>query len=827
MNPFTLPPDTFLNDTYKTEFILDTFSTQAGYETAIQIIEAMFTREKDNYAKLGDLFDNARLSNADLPEDFETKFEEITTDALALAASFISLKENSAGFFLKDLSEPTANELAIYQIIGQKIPSEITPDDKEALINLGFFYDFDLYLSGSPTAIEEWDTVIRPGIINTHWAHIRDKYVVAADRALEASGQINDLTTTAELIEQVSITVDAGFTTYSIIAAPLALGGRAVLSSRLGDIGIELLEDVIQELLAQADVIIRSSAAGTALADNLLFIEAVRDTFVNDTGTIFLAPINNVAYVVGSISNNVYAIATQEAGPTTLTFNASSAPQIVLDLVISGTGQRDVINSPLFASENVTIFTKAGNDEIHIGEITLVLTNNVTVNAGAGDDIIDVKGVNVNVDGEGGEDIFIIPFAASGELDGGADNDTFKIDYSTSIDIFGGAGTDILDLSDNTVELRGSRPNPSQVDPPEYNTGFTFNVKQDGSIEAIHNGGITAGPISFQSIEAIFATPNNDIFLDASKDLGKINEIIELKVEGSDKSPKAEVSAKFSELEFEDFGDVKFIDGGVGDDFIAGTSAAGGIALLGGEGDDIVYLGQSGPDSLIHGGAGNDWIIALGGEGVTTLGGSGKDFIFNTSKGGVIYGDTIDQKFENFSPEDDNSPPLEPDSDAESDMIWFWEGVTFADPSESDFLSFYGFPLVGGTSGLPLSTALSVGGVFAVGLGNYSPQAESLIYFDELFPHIVYQYDEGQGELKVTNLLTSLLGFGRLEDILGLDGSIIPHGTMVIKNYDNFSSTPFGWGLENTGDVHLSFKQPPNKFWPVHITKPAEIGAVI
>ena len=34
-------------------------------------------------------------------------------------------------------------------------------------------------------------------------------------------------------------------------------------------------------------------------------------------------------------------------------------------------------------------------------------------------------------------------------------------------------------------------------------------------------------------------------------------------------------------------------------------------------------------------------------------------------------------------------------------------------------------------------------------------------------------------------------------------------------------------GLENTGDVHLSFKQPANEFWPVHITKPAEIGAVL
>ena len=42
---------------------------------------------------------------------------------------------------------------------------------------------------------------------------------------------------------------------------------------------------------------------------------------------------------------------------------------------------------------------------------------------------------------------------------------------------------------------------------------------------------------------------------------------------------------------------------------------------------------------VLNGGAGNDWVISVLGDEATTIGGNGRDWIFNTSAGGVLYGD--------------------------------------------------------------------------------------------------------------------------------------------------------------------------------------------
>lgn len=245
---------------------------------------------------------------------------------------------------------------------------------------------------------------------------------------------------------------------------------------------------------------------------------------------------------------------------------------------------------------------------------------------------------------------------------------------------------------------------------------------------------------------------------------------------------------------------------GNGSDTVTGTIA--GDEIHGGEGNDVID-GLGGADE-IYGGAGNDRLVTKDGEGALIIGGSGKDFIYNATKGGVVYGDTIDKLIEG------TPQPLDPNSDAQSDKFWFFPGVTVMDPSESDFLAYYGIPLVGGTSGIPLITGLLVGGIFALGLSTYGPGATSSLYFDQLFPHIVYKYDPKKEQLIVVNLLTaSLSSLGNIEDIFGVDGEPIPAGAMVFENYDNFSTSPFGWGLEKTGDLGMSFKQPPNEFWKV------------
>jgi hypothetical protein len=44
----------------------------------------------------------------------------------------------------------------------------------------------------------------------------------------------------------------------------------------------------------------------------------------------------------------------------------------------------------------------------------------------------------------------------------------------------------------------------------------------------------------------------------------------------------------------------------------------------------------------LDGGEGDDLVLAWGGKGAITIGGPGRDWIFNTSYGGQIFGDTID-----------------------------------------------------------------------------------------------------------------------------------------------------------------------------------------
>src|SRR5262249_43996860 len=44
----------------------------------------------------------------------------------------------------------------------------------------------------------------------------------------------------------------------------------------------------------------------------------------------------------------------------------------------------------------------------------------------------------------------------------------------------------------------------------------------------------------------------------------------------------------------------------------------------------------------LDGGDGNDWVIAIGGEKATTIGGLGRDLIYNSSKDGIIWGDIAD-----------------------------------------------------------------------------------------------------------------------------------------------------------------------------------------
>jgi len=78
-----------------------------------------------------------------------------------------------------------------------------------------------------------------------------------------------------------------------------------------------------------------------------------------------------------------------------------------------------------------------------------------------------------------------------------------------------------------------------------------------------------------------------------------------------------------------EFGDTGFQGGG-------GSFGGGGAT---GSWDAPETGATSAPAVVLDGGAGNDWVIAVGGEGAVTVGGLGRDIVINFSRDGEIWGD--------------------------------------------------------------------------------------------------------------------------------------------------------------------------------------------
>jgi hypothetical protein len=169
------------------------------------------------------------------------------------------------------------------------------------------------------------------------------------------------------------------------------------------------------------------------------------------------------------------------------------------------------------------------------------------------------------------------------------------------------------------------------------------------------------------------------------------DKIDELEVAGVSAS-HAFTMAALSSLGF----DLTAANGSEGNDWMVASTwgerkGNGGDDLLIGWQPDYIHRGQpvdpANPDSAIatqdlrltlDGGAGDDWVIALGGTGAITIGGEGRDWIFNTSAYGQLYGDTI-------SGTDEQGNALAQDA-ANSDVFWYWPGTFIMDAAPNDYL---------------------------------------------------------------------------------------------------------------------------------------------
>ena len=217
----------------------------------------------------------------------------------------------------------------------------------------------------------------------------------------------------------------------------------------------------------------------------------------------------------------------------------------------------------------------------------------------------------------------------------------------------------------------------------------------------------------------------------------------------------------------------------------------------------------------LDGGDGNDWVIAALGDKAVTAGGLGRDWIYNRSMGGVIWGDTINNTYEKPVLDAQGNPVLNPDgspktaptkpedNEANADNIWYSPNTIVKDAQHHDVLKFYGLTLTGGDASGGIAGLVAFGGLGAVvGMANFIKgldangkyQPANSIYFDHLFPWMTYTFQpNGKGGLDmfVTNtfdlLFTAALGITASDGYKAqqeLDKQGILKGWMKVENFD-------------------------------------------
>ena len=248
-------------------------------------------------------------------------------------------------------------------------------------------------------------------------------------------------------------------------------------------------------------------------------------------------------------------------------------------------------------------------------------------------------------------------------------------------------------------------------------------------------------------------------------------------------------------------------------------------------------VAQTNLQMILNGGAGNDWVISILGEGAITAGGLGRDWIFNTSRNGEIYGDTID----GLDPE--TGLAVE-DNAANSDNIWFFADTTLMDAQHHDVLKYFGIPMTGGDANGGLAGLAIMNGLLgsATGMANITRymtgQASDWtgeVYVDHIQPWILYtfQHDEdGNLDMYVTNAFEQIFR-GMMAATGNEAGSSegIHKGWMKIENVDVVGSRlgALQGELAGQGDLNMVFRavNPLQALLPLLNLVPGAIGAAL
>ena len=275
---------------------------------------------------------------------------------------------------------------------------------------------------------------------------------------------------------------------------------------------------------------------------------------------------------------------------------------------------------------------------------------------------------------------------------------------------------------------------------------------------------------------------------------------------------------------------------GVSQGFFGVPNHPGFGTISGGDGKDLlIYYGAGHKDAgelidpakpdgpraaeelflRLDGGAGKDDILIVGGDRGKAIGGLGRDWIYNRSMGGEIYGDSEDGFYEKPLFDADGAPVLKADgtqqtiptevedNEANADNIWYSPNTIVMDAQHHDVLKFYGLTLTGGDASGGIAGLMAFGGIGAVvGMANfwfsidetgkYNPSKS--VYFDHLFPWMTYIFrpnEDGGQDMFITNqfdqLFTAVIG-GTASDAYkaqqALDAQGILKGWMKVEDFD-------------------------------------------
>jgi hypothetical protein len=274
-----------------------------------------------------------------------------------------------------------------------------------------------------------------------------------------------------------------------------------------------------------------------------------------------------------------------------------------------------------------------------------------------------------------------------------------------------------------------------------------------------------------------------------------------------------------------------YIDAGGGNDELYAKDTT---TALGGDGNDVLVganatfipagspIDPANPSAgvaatdlqmTLDGGSGNDWVVEVGGVKAVTVGGLGRDFIFNGSVGGIIWGDVensildvaTDTRYYLQPATDSNGNPIPgaapqqvyiaDDSSNADNFVWS-PNTTIEDPQYSDIITFFGIPLVGGTDNGGVGLSLAGFGLVgdAIAAAQIFKAPINSIYVDQFLPFITYKFVEetsgpnaGAYDLVIGNVFQGFLD--ATEAVLGGSGSSLDAalrqyiGVQVVKDF--------------------------------------------